>query len=170
MMRRIILLTAAAALAVGLTGCRRGGGERAGRPKPPPRRAQPVLAVDIDFDKLWPKEEVEKLAPPQRARLLELSLAGLRGANWQHAQHVLMALGKDGVPALIEMVESEEFSAAAAGPLPVSTRVKTVGELAHDTLVEIVGYHSNYKGKLPSRTQVAWAEWWQRYGAGLAIQ
>jgi hypothetical protein len=123
----------------------------------------------IDFNRYWPRDEVQELSPEQRAKLLELSLVGMRGNNWEHARDVLLALGEHAVPALIAQVDSDEPSAAAAGPLPVVVEkgVKTVGELSHDILREIVLYHSSYKGQLPARKRSAWETWWKERGTSL---
>jgi hypothetical protein len=135
-------------------------------------RSGQVQGLNIDFDKLWPKEEVAALTPAQRVKLLELALAGLKGNNWEHARDVLIVLGKDSAPPLIAQVESPELTAAAAAPIPVVVRsqVKTLGELSHDVLLQMVEYHSDYRGQLPVRERSAWEAWWARNGAGLKIR
>ena len=113
----------------------------------------------VEFRNLWPQEETAKLTPEQRADLREQALVALKGNNWQHAQDVLVALGADAVPALIDLVGSKERSAASAGPVP-SAKVKTMGELANDTLLLIVQNRSSYRGEMPARNQDAWRRWW----------
>ena len=167
MSRTASYLTVIAVLALFAAGC---GGPRTTR-KPRDRGPTPEAGKieGIDFSRYWPRDEVLKLTPAERAKLLELALAGMRGTNWAHAGDVLVALGKDAVPALIQQVESSEETAAAAGPLPV-TRVKTLGELSHDVLLRSVQYHSNYKGQLPARKRAAWEEWWKANGAKLKLE
>jgi hypothetical protein len=121
----------------------------------------------LDFDKLWPKDEVAKLTPEQRQRLLDQALAGLKGNNWLHAQDVLISLGRDAGPGLMDLVGSKEPSAASEGPIP-SAKVKTLGELAHDTLLLIVQNRSSYRGELPGRDQDAWKRWWAANSAVVA--
>jgi hypothetical protein len=127
-------------------------------------------AQPVDFQKLWPKEEVAHLSPGDRKQLLDLALVGLKGNNWQHARDVLIALGKDSVPPLIDLVGNDAPSAASFSPAPPETRVKTLGEVAHDVLLEILVYRSNYRGELPARSPEAWKRWWAANGAGLQIK
>jgi hypothetical protein len=126
----------------------------------------------IDFNKYWPREEVVKLTPRQRAELLELALVGLKGNNWEHAKDVLVALRKDAVLPLIRQVDSSQVTAAQIAPVPVVVRngVKSLGELSHDILLEIMQYHTNYKGQLPARKKSAWEKWWKKNQAGLKFQ
>lgn len=123
----------------------------------------------LDFSKLWPKEEVANLSPEQRQRLLDQALTGLKGTNWQHAQEVLVALGRDSGPGLINLVGSKEPSAASEGPIP-SAKVKSVGALAHDTLMLLVQNRSSYKGEMPARSQDAWKRWWSANSASVAVK
>jgi hypothetical protein len=123
----------------------------------------------LEFSSLWPQEEVAKLTPEQRARLLDLALVGLQGNNWQHALDVLISLGSDSVPGLIAMVESKEPTAASKGPVP-SAKVKSLGELAHDTLLLIVQNRSSYKGEMPARSQDAWQRWWADHSAQVVVK
>lgn len=156
-----------AAFALVASGCRTRG-PRAPRPgRGSVGRRGPVTG--IDFDRYWPHEEVVKLTSTERAKLLELALAGMKGNNWAHAGDVLVALGKGALPALIKQVDSSEATAAASGPLPV-TDTKTIGELSHDILLRSVQYHSNYKGQLPVRKKAAWEEWWKQNQASLKIK
>ena len=124
-------------------------------------------AKALDLDKLWPQEQVAKLAPDQRQQLLEQSLAGLKGNNWRSAQDVLISLGRDSGPPLIDLVSSQEPSAASEGPIP-SAKVKTLGELAHDTLLLLVQNRSPYRGELPARDPDAWKRWWAANSASVA--
>ena len=167
-MRKTVLSTVTVALTLAAAGCWWGRSDRSTRKARPRERGRTYYGKEIDFDKYWPREEVVKLSPAQRARLLELSLAGLEDTNWEHARDNLLALGKDAIEPLIERVESTKPTSAAAGPLPV-TKVKTLGELAHDILLQSIQYHSNYKGQLPARSKAAWKEWWGRNRAGLTI-
>jgi len=173
MKRNFLFLSVfATSLAVLAAGC---GKKGAGKPSRRRGRKVAVGRVDatgIDFDRYWPREEVEKLSPEQSAKLLELALAGLKGNNWEHASDVLVALGKQAMPSLIKQVESNEPTAAAAAPLPVvvNAGVKTLGQVSHDVLLEIVEYHSNYKGRLPARNTVAWEGWWKKNEAGLKLK
>ncbi|HOX07794.1 MAG TPA: hypothetical protein PK280_15445 [Planctomycetota bacterium] len=111
------------------------------------------------FKAMWPRDKVQKLTPEQRQDLLAQALVALKGVNWQHAQDALVSLGRDAGPSLIAMVGSAEPSAASAGPIP-SAKVKSVGELAHDTLLLIVQNRSGYRGEMPARTAEAWQAWW----------
>ena len=163
-MTRTVLFAMVVALAVAALGCGK-------KPAAPVDSGKPSATIPgaIDFEKLWPKEEVAKLTPDQRARLLELALVGLKGNNWQHAREVLVALGKDAIAPLINLVDSEEPS-AAAGTQPLTVmKVKAVGELAHDTLLELVRYRSSYKGALPLRNKDAWNRWWTDNRSSLVI-
>lgn len=161
MMTTRALSVVAAVLVLGAAGCGdKGSGGSGGTATVP-------VAQPVDFEKLWPKEEVAKLGPAQRQQLLDLALVGLKGTNWQHARDVLIALGAQSVPSLIEMVGSDAPSAASYSPAPPDSRVKTVGEVAHDTLLEILVYRSNYRGDLPARNPEAWKRWWAANGAGL---
>ena len=127
-------------------------------------------AQPVDFAKLWPKEEVAKLSAGDRKQLLELALVGLEGNNWQHARDVLIALSPDSVQPLIDLVANDKPSAASYSPAPPETRVKTIGEVAHDVLLEILVYRSNYRGELPARSQEAWKRWWAANGAGFQVK
>ena len=164
-MSRNVLPVTVMALAL-VAGC--GFGRRSSRTRRPQESARVASISGIDIDRYWPREEVVNLSPEDRAKLLELGLAGLKGNNWQLAKDTLVSLGKESVPDLIQLLSSAAPTAAAAGPLPV-TRVKTLGELAGDTLLEIVQYHSNYVGQLPPCDQAAWAAWWDQHGAGLTV-
>jgi hypothetical protein len=126
----------------------------------------------IDFNRYWPRAEVVKLTDEQRAELLGLALTGLKGSNWDHAHDVLVSLGEYAIPSLIAQVESPELTQAGAAPVPVvlSSQVKTLGELSHDILLEIVQYHSEYKGQLPARTTAAWEAWWKQNEASFKIK
>jgi hypothetical protein len=163
----------AAILALGAAGC---GGKKKTRTarskRTRGRDGGPRVVGGIDFDRYWPRDEVQQLTPAQRAKLLELALAGLRGNNWEHARDVLVAIGKDSVPHLIKQVESAEETSACADPIPVvvQARVKTLGELSHDVLLQIVQYHSNYKGQMPVRKVAAWQKWWKQTEVGLKIK
>jgi hypothetical protein len=166
-MRLIAATLLTVVLGLVAVGCGGGGTRSRSRDKATP---MPTEAIGgIDFARYWPRDEVVKLTPAERAKLLELSLQGMRGNNWEHARDVLLALGEHAVPALIAQVDSDEPSGAAAGPLPVVVEkgVKTVGQLSHDILTEIVQYHSSYKGQLPGRKRSAWETWWQKDGTGL---
>ncbi len=120
-----------------------------------------------EFSSLWPKSDAAALEPEARQRLLEQALVGLKGNDWQHAQDVLIALGRDSVPALIDMVGSKEPTAASAGPIP-SAKVKTLGQLANDTLLLIVQNRSSYKGEMPARDQDSWKRWWAENSSRVA--
>jgi hypothetical protein len=133
------------------------------------RKEGSEAAQALDFSKLWPKEEVAKLSPEQRQRLLEQALAGLKGTNWQHSQEVLVALGRDSGPGLINLIGSKEPSAASEGPIP-SAKVKSVGNLAIDTLMLLVQTRSSYKGEMPARNQDAWKRWWAANSAAVAVK
>lgn len=113
----------------------------------------------LDLDRLWPQERIAKLTPEQRQQLLEQALAGLKGNNWRSAQDTLVSLGRESGAPLIDLVGSQELSAASDGPIP-SAKVKTVGELAHDTLLLLVQNRSTYRGELPGRDPDAWKRWW----------
>lgn len=128
--------------------------------------------LGIDFDRYWPRAKVDKLSPEQRAKLLELALVSLKGNNWEHARDVLVSLGRDSFSPLIAQVESDDLTAAASAPFPVVNRsgVKTLGQLSHDVLLEIVEYHTNFKGQLPVRSNVAWAKWWEQNKSGLVLK
>ncbi len=173
MKRNFLFLSVfAAAFAILAAGC---GEKGAKKPRKKRGRKAPVRRVDatgIDFDRYWPREEVAKLTTKQRATLLELALKGLKGNNWEHARDVLVALGKEAMPSLMKQVESTEATAAAAAPLPVvvNSGVKTLGQVSHDVLLQIVEYHSNYKGHLPARNTVAWEAWWKKNEAGLKLK
>jgi hypothetical protein len=124
-------------------------------------------AQAVEFKDLWPQEDVAKLSAEQRRDLLDQALVGLRGNNWQHAQDVLVRRGRAAVPALIDLVPSKEPSAASAGPIP-NAKVKSLGELAHDTLLLIVQNRSGYRGQMPERSVDAWKRWWSANSAGVA--
>lgn len=153
-MIRSALLVCGMVLVTVAAGCR-SGSLTAGGAKGP----ETAGVGAIDFDNIWPKEEVAKLTDEQRERLLTLALVGLKGVNWQHAREVLIALGRPAVAPLIAMVGSKELSASAAGTLPASP-VRTVGELAHDTLLMIIDGRTGYRGEMPPRDAEAWRRWW----------
>lgn len=136
------------------------------------RQGNEVIVGGIDFNRYWPREEVVKLSAEDQAKLRELALTGMKGNNWEHCRDVLVALGEHAMPALINQVDSKEPTAAAADPIPVvvGSKVKSLGQLSHDVLLEIVEYHSKYKGKLPVRSKVAWQAWWDANKAGLEIR
>ncbi len=154
------------------SGCGRKGAKKPRKKRGRGTVVRSVGVAGIDFDRYWPREEVVKLTPQQRAKLLELALAGLEGNNWEHARDVLVVLGKESMPALIKQVESTKSTYAGAGPLPVvlSTGTKALGQVSHDVLLEIVEYHSNYKGHLPVRKVAAWEGWWKQNEVGLKIK
>ena len=148
-------------VAASLMLCAAGCGKKGASKKPPrKRRGQPVRTTGvggIDFNRYWPREEVVKLTAAERAELRRLALVGMRGNNWEHARDVLVALRKEAMPPLIKLVESAEPTAASADPFPavIGTRVKTLGQLSHDILLQIVQYHTDYKGHLPVRKRLA---------------
>jgi hypothetical protein len=142
---------------------------KAQRGKPP---VEGTVVKGIDFNRYWPRAEVVKLSDEERATLLELALVGIRGSNWDHARDVLVSLGEHAIPALVAQVEAPEATHAGAAPVPVvlGSGVKTLGELSHDVLLEIVQYHSEYKGQLPVRSKDAWEAWWKQNAAGFKMK
>ncbi len=176
-MMRNALILATSVLILGTLGCGGGGSSVSRRKKmnAAEKRYRPgneVIVGGIDFNRYWPREEVVKLSAEDKAKLQELALTGMKGNNWEHCRDVLVALGEHAMPALINQVDSKQPTAAAADPIPVvvGSKVKSLGQLSHDVLLEIVQYHSKYKGKLPVRTKVAWQAWWEANKAGLEIR
>jgi hypothetical protein len=131
-----------------------------------------VRTGELEVAKYWPRQEVKNLSRSEKDRLLKVALVGLRGNNWEGARDVLLSLGVDSVEKLVTMVESKEATAAASSPVigGVKTGVKSLGQLSHDILVEMVQYHSNYKGKIPVRSLSAWQAWWYNNQTSLAVQ
>jgi hypothetical protein len=173
MKRNLLFLSVCvAALALLASGCGEKGAKKTRKKRGRKTATHKLGVAGIDFDRYWPREEIVKLTPEQRASLLELALAGLKGNNWEHARDVLVAMGKQSMPALIKQVESTEATYAGAGPLPVvlNAGTKTLGQISHDVLLQIVEYHSSYKGHLPARKGAAWEGWWKQNQGGLKIK
>jgi hypothetical protein len=167
-----ILTLLAASLMLCAAGC---GKKGAGRKPKKKRRGQPVRTTGvggIDFNRYWPREDVVKLSAAERAELRRLALVGMKGNNWEHARDVLVALRKEAMLPLIKQVESAEPTAAGADPFPavIGTRVKTLGQLSHDILLQIVQYHTDYKGRLPARKKLAWEAWWTQNQVDLKVK
>ena len=169
MMARALVALSVALVAISLSGC-------GGIAQKEVRQAYDVVELaetdrDMAFEMLKPEE---RLTPWERQVILAFQVKRLGGAGWREAHQTLVAMGKDSIPILIQALDRKDpvhhelkprYGAQSHQP----KRVFTLGEMAYQVLVDIVGHYSNYKGPVPSHSRPQWERWWASNGSGLVV-
>ena len=104
--------------------------------------------------------------PRKKDMYLQVEIDRLKTAGWREAEIALIRYGKEAIPPLIDLLDSNEGSQAVIKPIGREVRTKslayTVGQVAYHVLVDIVGHRTNWKKELPPFDKEAWEDWWRR--------
>ena len=122
----------------------------------------PELMGSVFGDRLL---DAARRPPRDREIYLQVELDRLKTAGWQEAERALIRYGRDAIPPLIELLDSQEESQAALKPLGREVRTRslayTVGQVAYHVLIDIVTHRTDHEGELPLLEKKAWEDWWR---------